>query len=44
MNEHKVGSTEEKRLPSCNVNQTFNYTVGGIALIAAAAIYYLFFR
>ncbi len=41
MNDQNV---EQKRLPSCNVNQTFNYTVGALAVIAAAAIYYLLVR
>lgn len=41
MNDQKL---EGKHMPSCNVNQTFNYAVGAIALIAAAVIYFLLLR
>jgi hypothetical protein len=41
MNDQKV---EDRRLPSCNVNQTFNYIVGAIAVLIAAAIYFSLLR
>lgn len=44
MNDQNLGSPEDKRLPSCNVNQTFNYGVGVVALIVAAVIYFFLLR
>lgn len=44
MNDQKLDSTKEGRLPSCNVNQTFNYSVGVVALIVAAVIYFFVLR
>lgn len=37
----KTNGTGDRQQPSCNVNSTFNFTVGGFAIAAALLIGYL---
>ena len=41
MNAQKRGVDKNQPQPGCNVNSTFNYTVGGFAIAAALLIGYL---
>jgi len=41
MNAQKRDVDKQQPQPGCNVNSTFNYMVGGFAIIAAVLIGYL---
>lgn len=45
MNEHdgKGRDVGDQRGARCNVNQTFNFTVGAVAVVAALVILYMLF-
>ncbi len=40
MSQHK-GDVGQRQQARCNVNSTFNFTVGGIAIVAALLVGYL---
>ncbi len=44
MNDQRISAPQEKERPSCNVNQTFNFSIGAVAVLVAAIVIYLLLR
>jgi hypothetical protein len=43
-NDRNTTGQQSKREPACNVSQKYNFTMGGVALLAATVISYLIYR